>query len=165
MEKTKIKINYSREAAEFAFKTNNVDALLVTEDGHFFLLKSKSFCIDHCSRKNIKWAELTRSEFEALEGSNKTSDRAPSSDPLDAMSYAELKQFAKDKQIKVSGKQKEILEQIQEHLKKQTPPPAGSGNEDPASGDGNQEPDPADSNQDPASGDGNQGPAETETNV
>jgi len=59
------KIKYNAKHVAFVFDTDNVNAVLVTEDGNVYKTDNKgtSFCKDHCRRLKIKFETLTREDF------------------------------------------------------------------------------------------------------
>lgn len=83
------KIEYNVKHVAFVFDTDNVNAVLVTEDGNVFKAdaKGQSFCKDHCRRLNIKFQEVTREEFEAA---NPKAGEAPKLIPLSKLNKPDL---------------------------------------------------------------------------
>lgn len=93
------KIEYNVKHVAFVFENDNVQSVLVTEDGNVFKndFKGKVFCKDHCSRLGIKYQEVSREEFET---ENKIGS-APVK-PLSKMTKPELLQVCADKGIEAS---------------------------------------------------------------
>lgn len=49
-------IKFNAADVKHVLKNSKDDKVIITADGHIFELKSKNYAIDHCNKKELKWA-------------------------------------------------------------------------------------------------------------
>ncbi len=114
MESEKAKFEYDLKQAKAVMDFNNVESILVTSRGDFFLESAEGFCKQECTRLNLSYKLVKKNEVVK----DKKVDGKPGKS-FSKMTSGELIQFAKDNSIEIVGKTNaEMVTEIEAALAK-----------------------------------------------